>query len=98
MVHKHLPLFKLLVQATGEQRAVLLHTLSETQLKALLEAIYNVLKGTCPVRNQDNAKLHEHRRVICHLVSKELTRQQQIRLLKKYLTLLPLVLTPVIRF
>ena len=98
MVQNHLPLFQLLVQDTDEQHAVLLQTLSEPQLKAVLEAIYNVLKETCPIRNPDKVKLYEHRRVIRHLVSKELTRQQQIRILKKYRTLLPLVLTPVIRF
>lgn len=98
MVQKHLPLFELLVQSSDEQRAVLLQTLSESQLKAILEALYNVLKGTCPVRNRDKAKLLQYRGVIRLLVSKEIGRQQQQRLLKKHRNLLPIILTPVIKF
>lgn len=98
MVQKHLPLFELLVQSTDDQRTVLIQTLSEPQLRAVLEAIYNVLKGNCPVRNQEKTSLHQFRGVIGRLVSKELSRKQQQRLLKKHRNLLPIVLNPAIRF
>jgi len=98
MAQKHLPLFEVLTRGTDDQRAVLLQTLSEPQLKAVLEAIYNVLKGTCPVRNKDKTQLLRYRGVIRRLVSKDLSQQQQRRLLKKHRTLLPIVLTPVIRY
>jgi len=98
MVRKHLPLFQILVRATDKQRANLLKSLSEDQLKAVLEATYNVLKGTCPVRNPDKVKLFQYRGVIRRLVSKELSQKQQTRLLKKHRHLLPIILHPVIRF
>lgn len=98
MVQKHLALFELLVQAADSQRAVIVKTLSEPQLKAVLEAIYNVIKGTCPIQKKDKKKLFPYKSVIRRLVSKELSQQQQKRLLKKHHRLLPLVLKPVIDY
>lgn len=98
MVQKFLPLFELLITATNEQRAVIVQTLSEPQLKAVLEAIYNVLMGNCSISNRDKNKLIRYKDVIYRLVSKELDGKQQRRLLKKNHTLLPIVLNAVIQF
>jgi hypothetical protein len=95
---KHLPSFELLVQSSDEQRVAILKSLTGPQLRALLEAIYNVLKGTCPIPVKDKKKLFQHRHIIRRLVSKELNRQQQHRLLKKHRQLIPLFLKPVIVF
>ena len=96
MVRKHLSLFDVLVQSTDKQREVFLKTVSETQLKAILEAIYNVLFGTCSINTKDKRKLKPHSAVIRRMLSKELTLKQQRRLLKKHQHLLPLLLKPVI--
>jgi hypothetical protein len=98
MVKKHLPLFEFLVRADDKQIAAILKTLSEQQLKAVLEAVYNVSKGICPLPNKTKKQLFEYKNVIRRLVSKELNREQQRRLLKKHQHLLPLVLKPVIKF
>lgn len=95
---KHLPLFELLAQATDRQSAAILKSLTKPQLRAVLEAIYNVLMGTCPISDSDKKKLYEHRHIIRRLVSKELNRQQQQRLLYKHRQLLPLFLKTVITF
>ena len=95
-VRNYLPLFQLLVHSTDEQRAALLKTLTSLQLRAVLEAIYNVLRGTCPIKDKDKKKLERYKNVIRRLVSKELSRQQQQRLLSKYRHVLPLVLIPVL--
>ena len=97
-MRKHLPLFQLLAQSAEQQRAILLRSLSEGQLKAVLEATYNVLKGTCPVLNRDKNNLLQYRGIIRRLVSKELSPKQQRRLLTKHRDLLPIILNPVIRF
>ena len=98
MAQKHLPLFELLVQTTDNQRQAILKTLSATQLRAIPEAIYNVLRGTCPIRDSDKKKLNRYSAVIRRLVSRELTSPQQQRILNKYRRLLPLLLKPVIRY
>ncbi len=96
MVQKYLPLFQLLVETTANQRAAILNTLSTQQLRAILEAIYNVLKGTCPLNDKDKKLLYDYRTVIRRLVSKCLSRKQQQRLLNKYQDILPVLLKPVV--
>jgi hypothetical protein len=98
MVQKYLPLFKLLLDSTDEQRAAIVQTLSAPQLKAVIEAIYNVLMGTCPISERDKNKLIGYKDVIYRLVSEGLDHKQKQRLLKKHRSLLPIVLNPVIQF
>ena len=97
-IRKHLPLLMLLVDASEAQTQAILKTLNPVQLRVVLEAIYNVLRGTCPVSDKFKKKLYQRRRIIRRLVSKDLTHQQQQRLLVKHRTLLPLLLRPVIEF
>ena len=98
IIQKHLPLFKLLSETSDAQRSAILKTLSPAQLRAVLEAVYNVLRGTCTISDRIKKKLHQYRRILRQLVSKDLTRQQQHRILNKHRTLLPLLLKPVIEF
>lgn len=97
-IEKHLPLFRLLVNTTDTQRRAIVKTLSPTQLRAVLEAIYNVLRGTCPIRDKIKKSLYQQRRIIRRLVSTELTREQQQRQLVKHRGIVPLLLQPVIDF
>lgn len=97
-VKKHLALYKLLVDTTKPQRVAIVKTLSPGQLRAVLEAIYNVLRGTCPVSDQLKKKLFRQRRDIRRLVSKEFSLQQRQRLLVRHTSLLPLLLKPVVDF
>ena len=96
MVRKHLTLFELLVHSPDIQRQALLKTLTDTQSKAVAEAIYNVLKGTCHISDKDKKNLNRYKSVIRRLVSSELTQKQRHRLLIKYRHLLPSLLKPVI--
>jgi len=95
-IRKHLSLFNLLTEAPDEQRFALLKTLNPSQLRAVLEAIYNVLRGTCPIQDKLKKALYPHRSVLRRLVSKELTRQQQQRLLVKHRSVVALALKPVV--
>ena len=95
-VEKHIPLFQVLVDTTDAQRLAIVRTFSPNQLKATLEAIYNVLRGSCPISDKVKKTLYQQRNIIRRLVSKDLTREQQHRLLVKHRALLPLLLKPVI--
>jgi hypothetical protein len=95
-VEKHLALFRLLVDTTEAQRLAIVKTCSPGQIRGLLEAIYNVLRGTCPVSDKVKKKLYYQRRIIRRLVSKDLTLQQRQRLLVRHAALLPLLLNPVV--
>lgn len=95
-VEKHLALFRLLVETTEAQRLAILKTSTPSQIRSLLEAIYNVLKGTCPISDKAKKKLYRQRTTIRRLVSKDLTLQQRQRLLVRHATLLPLLLKNVV--
>ena len=95
-VEKHLALFRLLVETTEVQRRAVLKTSTSSQIRSLLDAIYNVLKGTCPINDKAKKKLYRQRKTIRRLVSKDLTLQQRQRLLVRHATLLPLLLKPVV--
>lgn len=95
-VEKHLTLLEFLAYSTIEQRKVLIKALTEEQLKVVLEAIYNVLFGTCPIEKALKKKLSSNKTVIRRMVSKDLTPKQQQRLLKKHSDLLPFLLKPVV--
>ena len=98
MVQKHLSLFRLLVDTSDDQRLAIVKTLTSGQLRGVLEAIYNVLRGTCPVSDKVKKALYQQRRIVRRLVSRDLTRQQQHRLLAKHRALLPSLLKPVIEY
>jgi hypothetical protein len=97
-IRKHLPLLMLLVDASEAQAQAILKTLTPVQLRVILEAIYNVLRGTCPIGDKLKKNLYQRRGIIRRLVSKDLTRQQQQRMLVKHRQLLSLLLRPVIEF
>jgi hypothetical protein len=97
MVRKYLPLFELLVEASEDQRKAVLKTLSEPQMRAVIEAIYNVLGGVCPLNIKDKSTLYDYRTIIRRLVGKELTAKQRQRLLCKHRNILPLLLKPVLK-
>lgn len=95
-IRKHLPLLQFLVHSTDEQRKVLIKKLTTEQMKVILEAIYNVLFGTCPIGEKDKKKLSAHKAVIRRMISKDLTQKQQQRLLTNHRDLLPLLIFPVV--
>ena len=97
-VKKHLALLELLVETTEKQRLAIVKTLNPAQQRAVLEAIYNVLRGTCPVSDKVKKTLYHQRRIIRRLVSKDTTLQQRHRLLIRHVSLLPLLLKSVVTF
>lgn len=97
-VEKHLDLIRLLVDTTESQRLAIVQTLSPTQIKILIEAIYNVLRGTCPISDSIKKSLFQKKEIIRRLVTKDLTDQQQRRLLVRHRAVLPLLLKPVVTF
>jgi len=97
MTKKYLPLLEVLTGASVLQRKAILRTLTKQQLRAILEAVYNVLRGTCPLHPKDKKTLFEYRDIIRRMVSKKLSEKQQRLLVNKYQNILPLLLKPAIR-
>lgn len=97
MVKKYLPLFEVLVEASETQRVAILKTLTDHQVHAVLEAIYNVFYGTCSLPPKDKRTLFDYRGVIRRMISEELTEKQKRFQLRKHQLILPLLLKPVIK-
>ena len=98
MSQKSARFFGVLLDASDKQRLAILKTVSDSQLRSLLEAIYNVLKGNCPIGETTKRGLSRYKKVLRRLVSKEFSLNQKRRLLIKHHRILPLILKPVTRY
>lgn len=56
-VQKHLDFLKLLATTHNKQRIQLLHTISGSQLDVLVETVYNILNGVCPLTEKEEQSL-----------------------------------------
>lgn len=74
-VKKHLDYLKLLTSTHVKQRRQLINTISDEQLSVLSEAIFNVLKGVCPLSNVNKNKLSKNKTILRKLVDPKLNRK-----------------------
>lgn len=89
---KHGHFLKLLLTASGSQQFALLKAIEPSQMKAVVEIVYNVMVGNRHLTRQTIKKLNKHKRVIRRFVRKGLTVSQRKRLLQKYFPLIkPLI-------
>lgn len=56
-VQKHIDFLKLLATTHKKQRIQLLHTISGSQLDVLVETVYNILNGVCPLTKTEEQSL-----------------------------------------
>lgn len=85
---QHLILF--LMHMSRHQLLHVLRILTKEQLRAIIEIIYNVVQGTCPVSEANKNILLKHKNLIRRLVVKRLTLSQRKRLLLKIRNILPI--------
>jgi hypothetical protein len=97
-VKKHLDFLRLLCSSHIKQRRQLINTVSEEQLSVLTEAVYNVLKGVCPLSNADKNKLSKNKTLLRKFSDPKLSKRLKITILKKIQNLMPELLRPVIRY
>lgn len=97
-VKKHLDYLKLLTSTHVKQRRQLINTISDEQLSVLSEAIFNVLKGVCPLSNVNKNKLSKNKTILRKLVDPKLSRKFKKSILKKVQNLIPELLRPVIQY
>lgn len=97
-VKKHLDFLRLLSSSHVKQRRQLINTVSDEQLSVLTEAVYNVLKGVCPLSNINKNKLSKDRTILRKFTDPKLGKRLKITILKKNHNLLPELLRPVIKY
>lgn len=97
-VKKHLDFLRLLSSSHVKQRRQLINTVSDEQLSVLTEAVYNVLKGVCPLSHINKNKLSKDRTILRKFTDPKLSKRLKITILKKNHNLLPELLRPVIKY
>ena len=68
---------QLLIQTTSAQRKAILHTITKSQLKAVSEIAYNILKFKIPLTASQKTSLKRQRRVIYLLGNRKVGFQQK---------------------
>ena len=85
---------QLLVSTNPLQRKVLLQTLTNDQVRAAVQVIYNVLKGNCALPEKDQKRLKRFRNIIRQFVKKGIRLKERKQLLLKYHFLVATLLKP----
>lgn len=70
--------------ASRQQQSALTKTMSKSQLYALLEVIFNVLKGTIDITRYDKRLLKRYKRVIRQVVDRGVSEDKKRTLLLKH--------------
>lgn len=85
---------RLLLDTNNEQRNAMIKTITQRQLKVVVQIAYNVLQGAREVSRKDINRLIRHRLVIHRFIDKQTTHVRRVGLLLKYLDIiLPLIKT-----
>jgi ribosomal protein S20 len=96
LVKREKHFLKLFLSTSNAQRRALINSITSSQLKAVVQIVYNALQGNLTVNDRVIRALKESRLVIRRFVSKDLTHQQRKRLLSKYTKQFLLLLKPVV--
>lgn len=97
-VRKHLDFLRLLISSHVRQRRQLINTVSDEQLSVLIEAVYNVLQGVCPLSNKDKNNLSKNKKILRKFTDPKLSKRLKSTILRKIHHLIPVLLQPVIRY
>lgn len=89
-VQKHIDFLKLLATTHKKQRIQLLHTISGSQLDVLVETVYNILNGVCPLTKTEEQSLKKHKTLLRKVVDKKLSNRIQ--------RIIPTFLSSVLRY
>lgn len=93
-VEKHIDFLKLLATTHKKQRIQLLHTISGSQLDVLVETVYNILNGVCPLTKTEEQSLKKKRKV----VDKKLSNRIKQKIFLRIQRIIPTFLSSVLRY
>jgi hypothetical protein len=81
-----------LLICSPQQFKCTLKTLTKNQLQVIVEIIFNVMKGICPISDKNKTKQYKRKRLIREVILPKLTPEQRKRRLKKHKRVLPIFL------
>jgi hypothetical protein len=81
-----------LLICSPQQFKCTLKTLTKNQLQVIVEIIFNMMKGICPISDKNKTKQYKRKRLIREVILPKLTPEQRKRRLKKHKRVLPIFL------
>ena len=87
-----------LLEFNQEQRHFILKTVTNKQLKDIIEIIYNAMQGICPIISQEKVKLQKYKSVLRSLIASDISIHRRRQLLLKVETILPVIFKAFIRY
>lgn len=97
-VQKHIDFLKLLATTHKKQRIQLLHTISGSQLDVLVETVYNILNGVCPLTKTEEQSLKKHKTLLRKVVDKKLSNRIKQKIFLRIQRIIPTFLSSVLRY
>lgn len=83
-IEKNIHFLYLYTIASREKQRALIQSMSNLQLRAILEVVLNVLKGTVDIKIGDKTVLERHKTIIRQVVKRGLSQKKKKSLLQKY--------------
>jgi len=74
-----------LLTASERQRKVLIEHIDDSQLKALVQIVYNVMFGYRSITSVEKSKLSKRKHIFRKFVNKGISNKQRKKVLKRYL-------------
>lgn len=92
LVKKQSCYIKLLLTTTNQQQKAMIQSITPSQMKAVVQIVYNVLHGNPYISEKDKKKLKKRKLVIRRFIAKRLSFKSRIKLFLKYFSYISLLL------
>lgn len=97
-VKKHREFLRLLTTTHKIQRVHMLQTISNNQFNILVEIVYNILHGICPLTKDEEVKLKKYKTLLRKLKEKKLAKRIKKNILLQIQQIVPTLLSSVQRY
>lgn len=87
-----------LLICSSEQVEYILKTLTKDQLQVIVEILYNVVKGVCPISNENKIALYKRKQLIRAVLIPRLTQSERKKGLQKIRKILPIFFKACIKY
>jgi hypothetical protein len=97
-VKKHREFLRLLMTTHKVQRMHMLQTISNDQFNILVEIVYNILHGICPLNKDEEVKIKKYKTLLRKLIEKNLPKRVKKNILLQIQQIVPTLLSSVQRY
>ena len=92
LLKKESTFLKLLLVTTSQQQKALIETITPSQMKAIVQIVYNVLQGNRHLPENIKSRLQKDKLFIRRFISRQLRRKERRKLLLNHLLSILLII------